>query len=174
MSCPRDHVALARDPLAWSRLSYVGVRVELDDEDGEWSPFALATCACGLTLRRRATEEDLRREAGGHTREAEKTTTIRAVLELLGGVDHVAMEDWTREHELDREVIARFCTHNSPDHAGEVFVYCGGRALVGFYHATRQPLYLVLDDLEVKLWWSTQPLPEGPPPRERLRLVRAS
>ena len=123
----------------------------------------------------------------------EKTTTIRTVLELLGGAEYVEMSSWIREHDLDREVVAQFCTGKAAkpgDHGtGECYVSCGGEALVGFYDPgpirMRWPMYLVLDDSDERTWhYNASQLSDddrrnacavlGRCPRKILRLVQSA
>lgn len=117
------------------------------------------------------------------------TTTIRAVLDMLGGPDYVEMSDWIRDNDLDIPVEAGFCTWNTPGHQGEFFVLCGGDCIVSFTpripgSARWRPLYLVHDDMHLDAWHSrarvqnAKPYHErediGPCPRKRLRLVQSA
>lgn len=116
------------------------------------------------------------------------TTTIRAFLESLGGVDHVDTSG-IYPSDLDIPVEAGFCTWSEPGHHGEFFVVCSGDCIVSFSpkipgSARWRPLYLIHDDMHYDSWHvrnrenNAKPYAErvdiGPCPRTRLRLVQSA
>lgn len=50
--CRIDHIAVKRDDVAWSRLTYNGVQHVEADETGPAEKLEVRTCSCGSTLAR--------------------------------------------------------------------------------------------------------------------------
>lgn len=54
------HERQKADEATWSELRFIGILDDVDD-DGRAAPLALANCACGSTLARRATPDEVTR-----------------------------------------------------------------------------------------------------------------